>query len=201
LDSPEPLPFPTTRDCLGQPTRSHRIMAILGRRLNAAMMAIMLAAAVGLAPISGSSSAAHAACTAGSDGCPIWLRLRPGSVGITVRERLTPKRSRYSYAFRARAGQKLTWAFSGPTVRTLLRYPTGSTNGPGLPDIIPLPSSGTYVFTISSNTMAEDIFGPFELTLRISFDTRPLNVTVGIDGEPPLSTASGGPVPLNIALR
>lgn len=128
----------------------------------------MLAAAVGLAPISSPSSAANAACAGGSDGCPIWLHLRPGSVGITVRGRLTPIRSRYSYAFRASAGQKLTWAFSGPMVRTLLRYPSGDSVGPGLPDIIPLPSSGTYVFTISANTMAEGIFGPFELTLHIN---------------------------------
>jgi hypothetical protein len=168
LDSPEPTPFPPTRDCVGQPRQSHRIMAILGRMLNAAMMATVLAVTVGLAPISGPSSAAHAACAAGSDSCPIWLHLHPGSAGITVRERLTPNRSRYSYAFRARAGQKLTWAFSGPSVRTLLRYPTGDSYGPGLPDIIPLPSSGTYVFTISSNTMAEHIFGPFELTLHIN---------------------------------
>ena len=70
-------------------------------------------------------------------------KLRPGSVGITVRERLTPKQSRYSYAFRAHAGQKLTWAFSGPAVRTVLRNPTGDSEGPGLPEIIPLPSSGT----------------------------------------------------------
>jgi hypothetical protein len=38
----------------------------------------------------------------------------------------------------------------------------------GLPPYrIALPTSGTYVFTISSNTMAEDIDGPFELTLHI----------------------------------
>jgi hypothetical protein len=167
LDCPEHMRSLTRRDCLGQPTRSHRIMAILGRTLNACVMATMLGAAVGLAPIFGPSSAAHAACATGSDSCPIWLRLRPGSVGITVRERLTPNRSRYSYAFRARAGQKLTWAFSGPTVRTLLRNPTGGSDGPGLPHIIPLPSTGTYVFTVSSNTMAENIFGPFQLTFRI----------------------------------
>jgi len=129
-------------------------------------MATALAAAVGLAPIFSPSSDAHVACVAGSDGCPIWLRLRPG--WITVRERLTSHRSRYSYAFRARAGQKLTWAFSGPAVRTLIRYPTGGSNGPGLPHIIPLPTSGSYVFTISANTMAEDIVGPFKLMLRIN---------------------------------
>ena len=169
MDSPEPMLFPTTRDCLGQLPRSHRITAIPGRRLNAGMMATVLAVAVGLALISGPSSAAPAACAVGSDACPIWLHLRPGSIGITVRERLTPNRSRYSYAFRARAGQKLTWAFSRrPAVRTLLRDPTGDSEGPGLPYIIPLPSSGTYVFTISSNTMAEHIYGPFELTLRIN---------------------------------
>jgi hypothetical protein len=39
---------------------------------------------------------------------------------------------------------------------------------PGLPDIIPLTSSGTYLFTISSNTTAEDIVGQFKLTLRIN---------------------------------
>jgi hypothetical protein len=143
-------------------------MALLGSRLKLGIVATVLAAAVGLAPISGPRSAAQAACVAGSEGCPIWLRLRPGIVGITVRERLTPSRSRYSYAFRAHAGEKLTWAFSGPAVRTLLRYPSGDNIGPGLPNIIPLPSSGTYVFTISSNTMAEDIFGPFKLTLYIN---------------------------------
>jgi hypothetical protein len=143
-------------------------MVILGGALNAAVIAAMLVATVGLPPISGLSSAAHAACATGSDRCPIWLSLHPGSTGITVRERLTPNRSRYSYAFGARAGQKLTWAFSGPAVRTLLRYPTGDSDGPGLPNIIPLPLAGTYVFTISSNTMAEDIFGPFELTLHIN---------------------------------
>jgi hypothetical protein len=142
-------------------------MAILGRRLNAGMMATVLAAAVGLAPISSPSNAARAACAAGSDGCPIWLRLHPGSIGITVSERLTPNRSRYSYTFMARAGQKLTWTFDGPTVRTLIRYPTGGSDGPTLPDVIPLPSTGTYVFTVSSNTMAENIFGTFQLTFRI----------------------------------
>jgi hypothetical protein len=33
-----------------------------------------------------------------------------------------------------------------------------------------------------------------------SFDARPLNVTVGIDGEPPLSTAAGGPVSLKLTV-
>ena len=33
-----------------------------------------------------------------------------------------------------------------------------------------------------------------------SFDTRLLNVTVGIDGEPPLSTATGGPVSLKLTV-
>jgi hypothetical protein len=167
LDNPEPMPFPT--NCLRQLPRSRCVTAIPGRRLKAGMMATVLAVAVGLAPISGPGSAVHAACAAGSDACPVWLHLRPGSVGITVRKRLTPNRSRYSYAFRARAGQKLSWVLNGrPAVRTLLRDPTGNSEGPGLPDIIPLPSSGTYVFTISSNTMAEHIYGPFELTLRVN---------------------------------
>jgi hypothetical protein len=127
----------------------------------------MLAAMVWLAPEFGPCSAFGATCVAGSDGCPIRLHLRTGSNRISVHGRLTPDRSRYSYLFRARAGQQLTWTFNGPTVRTLIRYPTGGSDGPGLPNEIPLPSTGIYVFTVSSNTMAENIFGPVQLTLRI----------------------------------
>ena len=142
-------------------------MAVLGRRLDAVITATVLAAMVWLAPAVDPSSAAGAACVAGSDGCPIRLHLRTRSDRITVHGRLTPDRSRYSYVFKARAGQKLTWTFNGPTVHTLMRYPTGESDGPSLPDVIPLPSTGIYVFTVSSNTMAEDIFGPFQLTFQI----------------------------------
>jgi hypothetical protein len=147
--------------------RQGYVTAILGWRLDAVIMAIVLAATAWLAPVFGISSAAQAACVAGSGGCPIRLQFRTGSDRITVSGQLTPKRSRYSYVFMARAGQKLTWTFNGPTVRTLIRYPTGESDGPGLPDVIPLPRTGTYTFTVSSNTMAEGIFGQFQLTFQI----------------------------------
>jgi hypothetical protein len=142
-------------------------MAVFGRTLDAVTTATVLAATVWFGPAFGPSNAAGAACVAGSDACPIWLHRGTPSDRITVRGGLTADRSRYSYVFRARAGQQLTWTFNGPTVRTLIRYPTGGSDGPGLPDEIPLPSTGIYVFTASSNTMAENIFGPFQLTLRI----------------------------------
>jgi len=115
----------------------------------------------------GPSGAAWAACVPGSDSCPIRVHFRLGTDRVTVRGRLTPHRSRYSYALKARAGQKLTWTFHGPTIRTVIRYPSGESDGPGLPHVIPLPSTGTYVFRVSSNTMADGIFGPFRLTFRI----------------------------------
>lgn len=142
-------------------------MAVSGRRFNAVITAIVLAATIWLGSAVGPSNSAGTACVAGSDRCPIRLHFHTGSNRITVHGRLTPDRSRYSYLFKARAGQKLTWTFNGPTVRTLIRYPTGGSDGPGLPDTIALPSTGTYVFTVSSNTMAEDIYGPFQLTFRI----------------------------------
>jgi hypothetical protein len=138
-------------------------MAFQRRRLNAAFV---IAAFVGALACS-SSCEAKKVCSRGSDGCAIRLNLRPSSSRITVHGRLTPDHSRYSYAFKARAGQKLTWTFNGPTVRTLIRYPTGESEGPGLPDEIPLPRTGTYTFTVSSNTMAEGIFCAFQMTFQL----------------------------------
>jgi len=84
-----------------------------------------------------------------------------------VHGELTREHNRYSYAFKARAGQKLTWTFNGPTVRTMIRYRTGETEGPGLPNDISLTRTGTYTFMVNSNTMAEGIFGSFDLTLQL----------------------------------
>jgi hypothetical protein len=121
-----------------------------------------------LASVFGSSSPAWAACAyAGSGGCPTQIHFRPSSDQITLREQLTPRKRSYSYAFRARAGQKLTWTFDGPTVRTMIQYPNGRSDGPGLPSEIQLSRTGRYVFTVSSNPMADGIYGPFQLMLQI----------------------------------
>jgi hypothetical protein len=137
------------------------------RRSKAVITAAALAATAWLGPPAGPSNGEGAACAAGSDTCPIRLHFRSRSNRVTVHGRLSADRSRWSYSFKARAGRKLSWMFNGPSVRTLIRYPTGASDGPGLPAVIALPSTGTYVFTISSNTMAEDIFGPFQLTFQL----------------------------------
>jgi hypothetical protein len=142
------------------------MLTICGR-LRAVLAAAALAAGSWLAPGFGPTGAAQAACVPGADACPIRIRFRPGTDRVTVFGRLTRHRSRVSYAFRARARQTLTWTFRGPAIRTVIRYPNGDTDGPGLPHRIRLPRSGTYVFTVSSNLMADGIFGPFRLTLRI----------------------------------
>lgn len=142
-------------------------MPVTGRRFKVAIAATVLTAASWLTSAFSPGSTAHAACRPGSDSCPIRIHFRPGSDRITVRGRLTRHRMQYAYAFKARAGQRLTWTFKGPTVRTVIRSPDGDSDGPGLPHIVPLRSTGTYVFTVSSNTMADDIFGPFRLTFRI----------------------------------
>ena len=152
-------------------------MAVL--KLDVTIVTTLLAVLCWFAPAFPPSNAAQAACVIGSDNCPIRIHLRPGADRVTVRGRLTPNnQSCCSYAFKARAGQRLTWTFDGPTIRTLIRYPTGESDGPGLPDVIPLPSTGTYVFTVSSNSMAEDTFGPFRLTLRINCGTGARSVPV-----------------------
>jgi hypothetical protein len=143
-------------------------MVFLGRGLAKVIVATLLGATLWLAAVFGSSNPAWAACAyAGSGGCPIRIHFRSNSNQITLREQLTPRKRSYSYAFRARAGQKLSWTLEGPTVRTTIQYPNGGSDGPGLPSEIGLSRTGRYVFTISSNPMAEGIYGPFHLMLRI----------------------------------
>lgn len=81
---------------------------------------------------------------------------------------LSPNRPSMSYAFQAPARSRLQWSLRGPVVRTTLAGPDGDVIGPGLPAILPLQAGGRYVFSLSSNTMAEGIYGPFQLELRLS---------------------------------
>jgi|KBSSwiStaDraftv2_1062776.scaffolds.fasta_scaffold612966_2 hypothetical protein len=138
-------------------------MAFRGPKLNAILATTAFIGAL----VCGSIAEAKTVCSRGSDGCAITLKLRPSCRRITVHGELTREHNRYSYAFKAQAGQKLTWTFNGPTVRTMIRYPTGETEGPGLPNDISLTRTGTYTFTVNSNTMAEGIFGSFDLTLQL----------------------------------
>ena len=46
-----------------------------------------------------------------------------------------------------------------------------SADGPGIPATVPLAAAGRYVFSLSSNTMAENIYGAYRLDLRLSLTT------------------------------
>jgi hypothetical protein len=110
---------------------------------------------------------ARRACSGGPKNCVIRLSLPPRGGSVTIHGDLVPRRDHYSYAFKARSGQKLTWAFDGPEVHAVIKYPSGDSKGPGLMNVIELSETGVYIFTIGSNTMAEGIYGPFKLKFEV----------------------------------
>lgn len=73
-----------------------------------------------------------------------------------------------SYAFYVKAPAELRWSWSGPAVRVVLTRPDGEADGPGIAAAVPLTAAGRYVFSLSSNTMAEEIYGAYQLDLRLS---------------------------------
>jgi hypothetical protein len=120
----------------------------------------IIAAALGVSP-------AFAACLPGAAKCPIDVEMARGADTITLAGRLTQNRDCCAYAMRVRAGQTLTWRVHGPAIRTTIVYPNGDADGPGLASAIPLPQSGTYVFSVRPNLMADGAFGPFTVTFTI----------------------------------
>lgn len=112
-------------------------------------------------------SLAAAQCVAGAQACPIPVHMKPGSDAITLVHTLTENVECCYYSLDARAGQTLTWAFSGPNVRTTIAYPDGNSDGPGIPNAIPLKATGTYVLGVTPDLMAENIYGPFRLMVTI----------------------------------
>lgn len=112
-----------------------------------------------------STPSAEGACLPGSHRCPIRLRLR--AQAVAVKGALSPQRLSVSYSFRARAGQSLVWSLSGPTAHATITYPDGNSDGPDLPETLPLPQTGAYTFTISANRMAENAFGPFQASFAL----------------------------------
>jgi hypothetical protein len=108
-------------------------------------------------------------CLRGSPKCPAAIRIRAGGPTIVVGERLSPKQTSFSYQFAGEPGQTLRWNFKGrpPAVRVLLTKPSGDTDGPGLPATVAIDQKGLYVFSVSSNKMAEKIYGRFRLSFRL----------------------------------
>lgn len=106
-------------------------------------------------------------CHRGTPKCPIAIILKAKAAPLVVRGHLSPRHSSYSYQFSATPGSSLGWTYAGPAVNVLLSHPDGETEGPGLPGEVPLEKNGVYVFSISSNKMAENIYGEFSLSFKL----------------------------------
>jgi hypothetical protein len=130
---------------------------------------ILVLSGGGLAGLTDSvAQVAESPCLRGSPECPICIRIRAGGPATVVRGRLSPKRTSFSYQFAGEPGQTLGWNFKGPAVRVLLTKPSGDTDGPGLPAAVAIDQKGLYVFSVSSNKMADNIYGKFRLSFRLS---------------------------------
>lgn len=81
--------------------------------------------------------------------------------------RLTPARSAATFRIPAKGPSILTWAYKGPDVRFLITQPDGDVDGPGITPPYALPRAGRYMVAISSDTMAEGIYGPYRITFRL----------------------------------
>ena len=126
------------------------------------MLKRVLTAALGMALV-----APAALAQPGNAANPIPVQMRRGTDSITFRGVLTQKTACCSYVFKTAGGQKLYWSVNGPAVRVTIGYPDGSVDGPGLPNPLPLPTTGVYVFSVSPDLMAEGAFGRFVLKFTI----------------------------------
>jgi hypothetical protein len=109
---------------------------------------------------------ASPACRPGAPACPIELVFTANHAEVSGA--LSPEHSSVSYAFHIKAPEQLQWSLSGPAVRIVLTRPDGDADGPGIPTTVPLAAAGRYVFSLSSNTMAENIYGAYRLDMRLS---------------------------------
>jgi hypothetical protein len=115
--------------------------------------------------LSPQASARAAICNPGAPACPINIVFTADHAEVSGV--LSPKRRSRSYAFTTTASTRLQWVMRGPAVRTVLSYPDGNTDGPGLPSVVALTMPARYVFTVSSNTMAENIYGRFRIEFKM----------------------------------
>ncbi len=138
--------------------------------MNIAKLVAVLGWAAGSAASFGSLSCEAGArrCSRGDPECPIDIRIKSDGSPTVVAGRLSPRRPSFSYRFSAGENVSLGWTFKGPAVRVLLTGPDGDTQGPGLPDHLPLEKNGPYVFSVASNTMADNIYGKFRLSLSLN---------------------------------
>jgi hypothetical protein len=126
------------------------------------MLKLVFASATALALI-----ASGAAAQSGNAAMPIPIHMKRGTDSVTIRGVLRQNTACCTYVFEASAGQRLIWSVTGATARETIGYPGGQMDGPGLPNPLPLPASGSYVFSVSPDLMADGAFGPFVLKMRI----------------------------------
>ena len=107
------------------------------------------------------------ACETGAQDCPFPVEMKPGTDTVTLVHVFQESVECCYYSLAARAGQTLTWTFSGPAMRPVITDPGGDTDGPGIPESIPLAETGTYVLGFTPNLMAGGAFGPFRATVTI----------------------------------
>lgn len=81
--------------------------------------------------------------------------------------RLTPTRSVATFTIPVRRPSLLSWIYKGPAVRFVITSPNGEAEGPGITSPYRVPQAGRYTVAISSNTMAEGIYGPYRITFRL----------------------------------
>src|SRR3954451_12251203 len=113
----------------------------------------------------GASAANHSGTHAPKFGTAHHVRL--SATPIVVRGRLSKAESRICYVFDGASNSLLSWRYEGPAVRIVLVDPTGNTEGPGLAPRVAITLRGKYSFCLASNTMADDIFGRFKLSLKL----------------------------------
>jgi len=118
--------------------------------------------------IAGAKPTRLPSCLEGAPQCPIKITFPDGAAPVVVQGRLSPRRSSYSYQFSGALGGSLSWTYAGPAVNVLLTDPDGTTDGPGLPAEVLVNKDGDYVFSVSSNKMAENVYGEFSLSLKMS---------------------------------
>jgi hypothetical protein len=111
--------------------------------------------------------AGAASAQPGSANQPYVIRMRRGTDEVALMGVLVQNRDCCVYRFVAHAGQTLNWRLTGPAVRIVLTYPDGHVDGPGVPNSVPLPMTGTYLFSVSPNLMADGAFGRYHLWMRI----------------------------------
>ena len=103
----------------------------------------------------------------GTRDCPIEIHMARGTNTIVLTGETRQNVDCCTYAFRARAGQRLFWRLEGASLRTVLIYPNGEVDGPGVPNGLTLPATGRYVFDVHPNLMADGAYGSYKLTLTI----------------------------------